>query len=89
MLKDMNLKHFWAQKKLIASRPCLIWIVEIISAEAGAVQNGSANEIFSMFAKAGYSVKCIDPLMTETDGPVQGVTNYVFFNKEKSIEKII
>ena len=82
-------KALLGAKKLIASRPRPIWIVETISAETGAAQNGSANEIFSMFAKAGYSAKCIDPFMTDTDGPVQGVTNYVFFNKEQSIEKII
>ena len=82
-------KALLGAKKLIASRPRPIWIVEIISAETGAIQNGSANEIFSMFAKAGYSVKCIDPFMTETHKLVKGVTNYVFFNKEQSIAKII
>ena len=73
----------------MASRPRSIWLVETISAKTGAAQNGSADEVFLMFAKAGYSAKCIDPFMTDTDGPVQGVTNYVFFNKEQSIEKII
>ena len=76
-------------KKLIASRPRPIWIIEIISAETGVAQNDSANEIFSMFGKAGYSAKCIDTFMTDTDGPVQGITNYVFFSKKQSIENII
>ena len=84
----MNLKYFWAQKTYcFSARP--IWTVETISAGTGAAQNGSANKVFLMFAKAGYSAKFIDSFMTDTDRPVQGVTNYVFFNKEQSIEKMI
>ena len=81
-------KALLGAKKLIAARPHPIWIVEVILAETGSAQNGSANEIFSMFAKAGYSAKCVDAFMTDTDGPVQGVTNYVFFNNEQSIKKV-
>ena len=76
-------KALLGAKKLIAARPHPIWIVEVILAETG-----SANEIFSIFAKAGYSAKCVDAFMTDTDGPVQGVTNYVFFNNEQSIKKV-
>ena len=88
-VEGLEYKALLGAKKLIAAWPRPIWIVETISEGTESAQKGSANEVFSLFAKAGYSAKCIDPCMTPTDGPVRGVINYVFFGEEQSLEKII
>ena len=88
-VEGLEYKALLGAKKLIAAWPRPIWIVETISEGTESAQKGSANEVFSLFAKAGYSAKCIDPCMTPTDGPVRGVTNYVFFGEEQSLDKII
>ena len=76
-------------KNLMAARPRPIWIVEMITENMGTAKNCSAADSFSLFINFGYSAKCINPTMRHTNNPIQGVSNYVFFDQDLDIDSII
>lgn len=66
-----------------------VWMIEIISDGNKATQSQDARSTFELMTAQGYVARCARPALEPVEGPVSGVTNYIFHDRELAVETLL